>query len=37
MVMIVDGKSHRIRMRYRKIDADTLQMEGQNYRRLNQQ
>jgi hypothetical protein len=35
MVMIVDGKSHRLRMSYRKIDADTLQMERQNYRRVN--
>jgi hypothetical protein len=35
MVMIVDGKSHRIRMSYKKIDADTLQIDGQNYRRLN--
>jgi hypothetical protein len=37
MVMVVDGKSHRLRMSYRKIDADTLQMERQNYRRVNQQ
>jgi hypothetical protein len=37
MVMVVDGKSHRIRMAYKKIDADTLQMERQNYRRLTEQ
>ncbi|MDR1248647.1 MAG: hypothetical protein LBK63_05015 [Treponema sp.] len=36
MVMVVDGKSHRLRMAYKKIDADTLQMERQNYRRVNQ-
>jgi hypothetical protein len=37
MVMIVDGKSHRIRMSYKKVDADTLQIDGQNYRRVNRQ
>jgi hypothetical protein len=37
MVMIVDGKNHRLRMSYRKTGADALQMEGQNYRRVNQQ
>jgi hypothetical protein len=36
MVMVVDGKSHRIRMSYKKVDADTLQIDGQNYRRVNQ-
>jgi hypothetical protein len=35
MVMVVDGKSHRLRMAYKKIDADTLQLERQNYRRVN--
>ncbi|MDR1286080.1 MAG: hypothetical protein LBK08_00570 [Treponema sp.] len=35
MVMVVDGKSHRLRMSYRKIDTDTMQMERQNYRRVN--
>lgn len=34
MVMVVDGKSHRIRMSYKIIDPDTLQMERQNYRRV---
>jgi hypothetical protein len=34
MVMVVDGKSHRIRMSYKIIDIDTLQMERQNYRRV---
>jgi hypothetical protein len=37
MVMIVDGKSHRIRMSYKKVDADMLQIDGQNYRRVDQQ
>jgi hypothetical protein len=35
MVMAVDGKSHRLRMKYKKLNADTLQLEGQNYRRVN--
>jgi hypothetical protein len=35
MVMMVDGKSHRIRMSYKKVDPDTLQIDGQNYRRVN--
>jgi hypothetical protein len=34
MVMAVDGKSHRIRMSYKIIAPDTLQMERQNYRRV---
>jgi hypothetical protein len=34
MVMAVDGKSHRLRMKYKKRNADTLQLEGQNYRRV---
>jgi hypothetical protein len=36
MVMIVDGKNHRLRMSYKRTTADTLQMEGQNYRRVDQ-
>jgi hypothetical protein len=35
MVMSVDGKSHRLRMKYKKPASDTLQLEGQNYRRVN--
>jgi hypothetical protein len=35
MVMAVDGKSHRLRMKYKKLNADTLQLEGQNYQRVN--
>jgi hypothetical protein len=34
MVIAVDGRTHRIRMSYKIIDADTLQMERQNYRRI---
>jgi hypothetical protein len=36
MVMAVDGKNHRLRLRYKKLEAETLQMEGQNYRRVNE-
>jgi malate/lactate dehydrogenase len=35
MAMSVDGKSHRLRMKYKKLNADTLQLEGQNYHRVN--
>jgi hypothetical protein len=34
MVIAVDGKTHRIRMSYKIIDTETLQMERQNYRRV---
>jgi hypothetical protein len=36
MVMIADGKNHRIRMSYKKVGADTLQIDGQNYQRVDQ-
>ncbi|MDR1216886.1 MAG: hypothetical protein LBK25_09405 [Treponema sp.] len=35
MVMNVDGKSHRIRMSYKKVNSDTLQIDRQNYHRVN--
>jgi hypothetical protein len=34
MSMTVDGKHYPLRMSYRKIDDDTLQVERQNYRRV---
>ncbi|MDR1126712.1 MAG: hypothetical protein LBL06_01140 [Treponema sp.] len=35
IVMNVDGKSHRLRMSYKKVNADTLQLDKQNYHRVN--
>jgi hypothetical protein len=35
MLMYVDGKNHKISMSYRKVDDNTLQLDGQNYRRIN--
>jgi hypothetical protein len=37
MSMKVDGKNYPLRMSYRKINDDTLQLERQNYRRVVQQ
>jgi hypothetical protein len=37
MVMRVDGKDHKIRMSYKRIDADTLQLDSQSYRRIDPQ
>jgi hypothetical protein len=34
MLMYVDGKTHKISMSYRKIDDNTLRLDGQNYRRI---
>jgi hypothetical protein len=34
MSMTVDGKNYPVRMSYRKIDNDTLQLDRQNYRRV---
>jgi hypothetical protein len=34
MSMTVDGKNYPLRMAYRKINADTLQLDRQNYRRV---
>jgi hypothetical protein len=34
MLMFVDGKTHKVRMSYKLIDANTLRMDGQNYRRV---
>jgi hypothetical protein len=35
MLMFVDGKTHKIPMSYRKVDGNTLRLDGQNYRRVN--
>jgi hypothetical protein len=34
MSMTVDGRNYPLRMAYRKIDNDTLQLDRQNYRRV---
>jgi hypothetical protein len=34
MSMTVDGKNYPVRMSYRKIDNDTLQLDRKNYRRV---
>ncbi|MDR1453699.1 MAG: hypothetical protein LBJ25_06995 [Candidatus Margulisbacteria bacterium] len=34
MALEVDGQAHKIGMSYKKIDADTLQLDGQNYLRV---
>ena len=34
MLMPVDGKTRRVRMTFRLIDANTLRLDGQNYRRI---
>jgi hypothetical protein len=34
MSMMVDGKKYPLRMAYRKINDDTLQLDRQNYRRV---
>jgi hypothetical protein len=36
MSMTVDGKNYPLRMTYRKINDDTLQLDRQNYQRVNQ-
>jgi hypothetical protein len=36
MSMTVDGKNYPLRMAYRKINDDTLQLDRQNYRRVAQ-
>jgi hypothetical protein len=33
MLMFVDGKTHKVRMTWKLIDANTLHLDGQNYRR----
>jgi hypothetical protein len=34
MLMFVDGKTHKVRMRWRLVDANTLWLDGQDYRRV---
>jgi hypothetical protein len=34
MLLFVDGKTHKIPMSYRKVDDNTLRLDGQNYRRV---
>jgi hypothetical protein len=34
MLMFVDGKTHKVRMTWRLIDANTLRLDGQNYRKI---
>ncbi|MDR1238855.1 MAG: hypothetical protein LBK27_01955 [Treponema sp.] len=33
MLMFVDGKTHKVRMTWRFIDSNILQLDGQDYRR----
>ncbi|MDR2394577.1 MAG: hypothetical protein LBD93_10555 [Treponema sp.] len=33
MLMVVDGKTHKVRMSWKLIDANTLRLDGQNYRK----
>ncbi|MDR2792685.1 MAG: hypothetical protein LBB61_03330 [Treponema sp.] len=34
MLMLVDGKTHKVRMTWRLVDANTLRLDGQDYRRV---
>ena len=34
MLMLVDGKNHRVRMTFRLMNANTLRLDGQDYRRI---
>jgi hypothetical protein len=34
MLMFVDGKTHKIRMAWNRVDTNTLRLDGQNYRRI---
>jgi hypothetical protein len=36
MLIYVDGKTHKVRMAWKLIDANTLRLDGQNYRRIAQ-
>jgi hypothetical protein len=33
MLMFVDGKTHKVRMTWKLVDANTLRLDGQDYRR----
>ena len=33
MILFVDGKTHKVRMRWKLINADTLRLDGQDYRK----
>jgi hypothetical protein len=35
MLMLVDEKTHKVRMTYKLMDTNVLHMEGQDYRRIN--